>query len=75
MKISRKHTHEWVTAAESDKASGELLLYLKKQWFTMTAGLLVILFAVPTLFKLLGFMWAVFPLVFGDFRFTLLLTK
>nr|MBQ4317605.1 DUF3131 domain-containing protein [Clostridia bacterium] len=63
MKVSRKKMLQWVTAAEgeSGSANNELVIHLKKQWFSLAAGLFYLLFAASIPHKLLGALWLIVP--------------
>ena len=64
IKFTRKHTLEWVTATEHDfmKLDG-IWLYILKMILSVLIGTALFIFAPYGLFKILGLMWALFPIV------------
>ena len=64
IKLTRKHTLEWVTASEHDfmKPDG-IWLYIIKMILSVVIGTAFFIFAPYGAFKILGIMWTLFPVV------------
>lgn len=64
IKITRKHTLEWVTATEHDfmKFDG-IWLYIVKMITSVIAGIVMFIFAPFGIYKVTGLMWILFPIV------------
>ena len=61
MLISGKNLLQWQTAAQSERSGSTLLDYIKAMWFSMTAGLALLLFSPAIIGKSAGLMWLLSP--------------
>ncbi|MCL2773333.1 MAG: hypothetical protein FWD71_08270 [Oscillospiraceae bacterium] len=63
MFITKRRMLSWVTASESEKNLKGFALYVKKMFLSSVLGLAFILFSPYGIYKILGAMWLVFPVV------------
>lgn len=64
MCVSRKGLLEWVTAAQSDKASDrDMLSYVQKNLFGVLVGWFLFVFSSVGFSRLLGLAWFFFPMI------------
>lgn len=64
IKITHKHTLEWVTATENDfKNLDGIWLYMLKMITSIITGLVFFIFAPYGIFKIIGLMWLLFPVI------------
>ena len=61
MLISRKRLLQWQTAAQAEKGGQDFALHIKKMWFPMVLGLLLMAFSPAIIGKASGFMWLLSP--------------
>lgn len=62
MLISGKNLLQWQTAAQSENSGKGLWSYIKSMWFSIVAGLALLLFSPAIIGKSAGLMWLLSPL-------------
>ncbi len=62
MVVSGKNLLQWQTAAQSEKSGKGVFSYIKAMWFSIAAGLLLLLFSPAIIGKSAGLMWLLSPL-------------
>lgn len=61
MLISRKRLLQWQTAAQAEKSSQDFALHIRKMWFPIVLGVLLMAFSPAIIGKASGFMWLLSP--------------
>lgn len=61
MLISRKRLLQWQTAAQSEGGSHDFAQHIRKMWFPLALGLLLMAFSPAIIGKASGFMWLLSP--------------
>ncbi len=61
MLISRKRLLQWQTAAQVEKGSHDFAQHIKKMWFPIVLGVLLMAFSPAIIGKASGFMWLLSP--------------
>lgn len=61
MLVSRKRLLQWQTAAQSEQGQHDLAEHIKKMWFPVVLGLLLMAFSPVIIGKASGFLWLLSP--------------
>ncbi len=61
MLISRKRLLQWQTAAQSEGGSHDFAQHIRKMWFPLVLGILLMAFSPAIIGKASGFMWLLSP--------------
>ena len=61
MLVSRKRLLQWQTAAQSEQGAHDLAEHIKKMWFPVVLGLLLMAFSPVIIGKASGFLWLLAP--------------
>ena len=61
MLVSRKRLLQWQTAAQSEQGQHDLAEHIRKMWFPVVLGLLLMAFSPVIIGKAAGFLWLLSP--------------